>query len=96
MDSALLKRPTAFVPILMSLAALTIVLVYAATFGTARQSDEGTAAHLWQLLMAAQLPIIAFFAVKWLPAAPRRALGVLALQFFAGLAAAFPVWWYQW
>jgi hypothetical protein len=96
MDSALIKRPTAFLPVVMSLAALTIVMVYAAMHGTARQADEGTAAHLWQVLMAAQLPIIGFFAVKWLPAEPRRALPVLALQFVAGLAAVFPVWWFQW
>jgi len=96
MAGALIRRPTAFIPIVMSLAALTIVIAYAATFGTARQADEGTAAHLWQVLMAAQLPIIAFFAVKWLPAEPRRALPVLALQFVAGLAAVFPVWWFQW
>ena len=96
MAGALIKRPTAFIPIVMSLAALTIIIVYAATFGTARQADEGTAAHLWQVLMAAQLPIIAFFAVKWLPTEPKRALPVLALQFVAGLAAVFPVWWFQW
>ena len=29
--------------------------------------DEGTIAHLWQLLMAGQLPVLAFFAIKWLP-----------------------------
>ena len=46
--------------------------------------------------MAGQLPVIAYFAIKWLPAAPRQALLVLALQFFAGVAAAFPVFWLQW
>jgi hypothetical protein len=65
-------------------------------FGTARQADEGTAAHLWQLLMAGQLPVIAFFAIKWLPIDPRRALTVLAVQAGAALAATFPVWWFQW
>ena len=65
-------------------------------FGTARQADEGTAAHMWQLLMAGQLPIIAFFAIKWLPTEPRPTLLVLALQVSAALAAMFPVWWFQW
>jgi hypothetical protein len=65
-------------------------------FGTARQADEGAVAHIWQLLMAGQLPVIAFFAIKWLPAEPGHALRVLALQAAATLAAMFPVWWFQW
>ena len=92
----MLKRPSAVVPVVMSLAALAVVTGYAAMFGTARQADEGTAAHIWQLLMAGQLPVIAWFAINWLPAEPRQALLVLALQLGAGLAAAFPVWWFQW
>jgi hypothetical protein len=75
----------------MSVLALAIVVVYVAIYGTARQADEGTAAHLWQLLMAAQIPFIAFFAITWLPRAPRQALSGLALQLSAGLAAAVPV-----
>lgn len=75
----------------MSLVALGIVLGHIAIFGTAREADEGTAAHLWQLLMAGQIPIIAIFAIGWLPRAPRQAMLVLALQLSAGLAAAAPV-----
>jgi hypothetical protein len=96
MDSALFKRPSAVVPIAMSAVALAIVIGYAARFGTARQADEGTAAHLWQLLLAGQVPVVAFFAIKWLPREPRKALQVLALQLVAALAAMFPVWWFQW
>ena len=50
-------------------------------------SGEGTAAHIWQLLMAGQMPVLAFSAVKWLPRAPRQTLYVLALQTSAALAA---------
>jgi hypothetical protein len=96
MDASLLKRPSAFMPLAMSLAALATVIGYAAMFGTARQEDEGTAAHVWQLLMAGQVPVIGFFAIKWLPAEPRQALLVLALQLGAAIAAMFPVWWFQW
>jgi hypothetical protein len=60
-------------------------------FGVAREADEGTAAHVFQLLMIAQVPIVAFFAIKWLPRAPRQALQVLALQAGAVLAALAPV-----
>jgi hypothetical protein len=92
----MIKRPSAFVPIAMSLAALAFVLVHLIRSGTARQADEGTAAHLWQLLMAAQIPIIAFFAIRCLPRSPRSALPVLALQVGAAFAALAPVYLLNW
>ena len=92
----MIKRPSAFLPVALSLTALAIVVVYVIMFGTARQADEGTAAHLWQLLMAAQIPIVAFFAIRWLPQNPRSALPVLALQAVAALAALAPVYLLNW
>ena len=40
MDGALLKRPSALLPVAMSVAALATVIGYAAMFGIARQEDE--------------------------------------------------------
>ena len=88
---ATIRQPSAFLPVAMSLVALTIVLGYVALFGTAHQADEGAAAHIWQLLMAAQVPIIAFFAIKYVPQRPKEALLVLALQIVAALTACAPV-----
>lgn len=93
---AIFKRPSAILPFLMSAGALSLVIGYALIFGTARQADEGTAAHLWQLLMAGQLPVIAFFALKWFPSEPGRVVQVLALQLVAAVAAMAPVWWFNW
>jgi peptidoglycan/LPS O-acetylase OafA/YrhL len=90
---ALLKRPSAYLPLAMSLAAVAVVGIHVALHGTAREADEGTAAHLWQLLVGGQLPIVAFFAIKWLPQAPKETLSVLAMQAAAGLAALAPVYW---
>jgi hypothetical protein len=87
----MIKQPSAFLPIAMSLCALATVLLHLARFGAAREPDEGAAAHIWQLLMAAQIPIIGFFALKWLPQAPKEALPVLALQVGAVVAAMAPV-----
>ena len=87
-----MKHPSAFIPVAMSLAALAIVLGHVAMFGAAREADEGAAAHLWQLLMAGQVPIIAFFTLRWLPQMPKQALQVLALQIVAALAALAPVY----
>ncbi len=86
-----MKRPSAFLPVAMSFTALATVLGHVAMFGVVREADEGSAAHIFQLLLVAQLPIVAFFAIKWLPRAPRQALYVLALQAAAGVAALAPV-----
>lgn len=94
--STIIKRPSAFLPLAMSSAAVLTVLVHIARSGTAPQADEGTAAHLWQILMAAQAPIVAFFAIKWLPESPRQALYVLTLQAVAVLAALAPVFLLHW
>jgi hypothetical protein len=75
----------------MSLAALSLFIGHIAIYGGARQADEGAAAHLWQLLMVGQIPVIEFFAIKWLPQTPGQALLVLVLQAVAGIAAAAPV-----
>jgi hypothetical protein len=89
---SILKRPSALIPLAMSLAALGLVLGHTAIYGVVREADEGAAAHVWQLLMAGQIPVIAFFAIKWLPRTPVPALAVLVLQAVAGLAAAAPVY----
>ena len=86
MNDSVLKKPSALLPLAMSLAALTLVLVHAAVYGIVREADEGAAAHTWQLLMAGQLPIVAYFVIRWLPGSPRQALLVLALQAAAALA----------
>jgi len=91
----LMKRPSGFLPVAMSFAALAIVLGHVAMFGAVRQADEGTAAHLFQLLLAAQVPIVVFFAIRWLPENPRQALPVLALQAAAGLLALAPVFFFN-
>jgi hypothetical protein len=90
-----MKKPSALIPIAMSLAALALVLGDIAMFGVAHEADEGAAAHLWQLLMAGQVPVVAYFALKWLPRAPGQALRVLALQVAAALAACAPVYWFK-
>lgn len=93
---SLLKNPSAFLPLAMSAVALGTVLFYAASHGTAPQADEGTAAHIWQLLMAAQIPIVAFFAITRLPNSPQPAVHVLALQVGAALVAMAPVFLLGW
>jgi len=92
----IVKRPSAVAPIAMSLAALGVVIGHIVIAGIARQADEGAAAHSWQLLMATQMPVLLFFAIKWLPKAPRQTLCVIALQAMAAVAAMTPVFLLRW
>jgi hypothetical protein len=93
---ALLRRPSAFLPLVMSSAVLALILAHVARFGIAPQPDEGAAAHLFQTLMPAQVPIVAFFAITWLPRARRRALEVLSLQAGAALTVLAIVFFLHW
>jgi hypothetical protein len=94
---AMLRHPSAFLPLAMSLIALTMLLG-ALGIGLlqgghiARDPDEGSLAHIWQLLMTVQMPIVLFFAIKWLRRAPGQTLRVLALQAGAWLASCAPVY----
>ena len=72
------ERPSAFLPMAMSLIALALLVGnigadFIENGHIFREVDEGTVAHVWQLLMAGQLPILAFFAFKWLRRSPRQA-----------------------
>ena len=93
---SVLKRPSAFLPPLMSLAALATIVLHIALHGTAPQADEGAAAHIWQLLMIGQVPIIIYFATRWVPQSPRETMPVFALQIAAALAALAPVFLLGW
>ena len=90
-----MKEPSAVIPIAMSVVALTLVLGHLVAFGVVHEADEGAAAHIWQVLMVGQLPVVAYFGLKWFPRAPVRTLRVLALQALSFLAACVPVFWFK-
>jgi hypothetical protein len=73
---------SALLPLVMSLAGLALIFGHVATSGGVRETDEGSAAHLWQLLMAVQLPVVGFFAITWLPRAPGVRLAPRSIYVF--------------
>jgi hypothetical protein len=93
MNDSPMKQLSAVIPVVLSLAALGLVLGHAAVYGVVHETDEGAAAHIFQILMVAQVPVVTYFALKWLPRAPGLALRVLALQAGAALAAFAAVYW---
>jgi hypothetical protein len=77
----------ALLPLAMTLAVIAAGAIHAfQSGGLVREADEGTAAHLFQILMPAQVPIIAIFAVTGLPRDPSWTARVLALQIGAAAA----------
>ena len=87
MNEPTIRQPTILLPLVMSLVALAMVLGHAAIFDIVVEAGEGTAAHIFQLLIVAQVPFIALFAFRWFALAPRQTLFFIALQACAALAA---------
>jgi peptidoglycan/LPS O-acetylase OafA/YrhL len=83
-------------PLGLSFGAIVVVLVHLITAGPAPQADEGTSAHVWQMLMGAQLPIVGYFVIKWGRRARGSAFVVLGLQLAAAIAALAPVYFLKW
>src|SRR5579872_4300855 len=88
---SVIRLPGAFLPVAMSLTALALVLGHVALYGAGREADEGAVAHSFQILIAAQVPVMAWFVIRCLPRAPRETLLVLGLQVVAIVAALTPV-----
>ena len=94
--NSLLKKPSAWIPIALSLTVLAIMLISIVMSGRpVRQPDEGTGAHLFQIWLVLEVVMVSFFAIKWLPKEPRQALIILGLQILAVLAACAPVFYFK-
>ena len=87
MNNPTIRQPTILLPLVMSLVALAMVLGHAAIFDIVVEADEGTAAHIFQLLIILQVPFIGFLAFRWLPIAPRQTFIFIVLQVSAVLTA---------
>lgn len=87
----LFRKPSGFLPVAMSSVALLLVLAHVAMVGVEPQADEGSVARFWQLLMVAQLPLIAYSGIRWVPLAPKQGLIVLLTQLAFAFVAALPV-----
>lgn len=83
-----INRISAIVPIALSLMAFGVVIVAVLTGWGKGGADEGAGAHIFQLLIVAEVPFILVFAAtaEWKKA--RRVAGLMSLQ-GAGLVLAF-------
>jgi hypothetical protein len=79
------------IPVAMSLLALMLIAVEVSIHGVRPERDEGALAHLYQLLVVGQIPVISFFVLRWLRQAPLQGLRVVVAQALALAAALVPV-----
>jgi hypothetical protein len=80
------KQLTGFAPIIMSLLALAVLVEGLFEFGHHPPADEGWQAHIFQILMVVQLPIILLFiANSW--RSLKQNLPILGAQVFFWLLA---------
>ncbi len=76
----LLRRPSAWIPILIPLLFFAYILICLAFFEIVREKDEGVGGHLFQIWLALEPFMLGFFAIKWLSRMPRQTLIILAIQ----------------
>ena len=89
--AARVNRFATWIPFLFAGVAFGIVMANILA-GVQPQRDEGTSAHLWQLLMVAQLAFMVVFVATADWRRPQRPAVIAALQLAAFVAAALPVW----
>lgn len=71
------------------------MVVYIGFFGIVRSEDEGIGAHLFQLWLVSEPFIIGYFAMRWLPRAPKQGLIILAAQILAAILPCIPVFYFS-
>jgi len=91
MNRQKINRISGIVPIVLSLMALGLLIVAVLTGWEKGYADEGAVAHIFQLLIVAEVPFILVFVAtaEWKRIA--RVAGVLALQAAALTLALIPV-----
>jgi hypothetical protein len=81
------RQVSAWIPIAVSLAATSVLVVQAWKYGVNLDGEPGPTTHIFHLLMALQLPFVAHFAVRWLRRGSGTALLIFAAQVLAAAAA---------
>lgn len=76
----LLKTPSAWLPLAMSVTAILLIIIYVGINGVRVNQDERTAARIFQMLLIGQVPIVIYFASKWLPKSSKEATEIILLQ----------------
>ena len=93
---SLIKKPSAWIPIALSVAILLMELGAIVVFGTpSPKSDEGVLAHLFQIWLVLEALLISFFVTAWVVRSPVPAVRILLLQVGEVFAGCFPVYYFH-
>ena len=95
MKTFITNKYTTWLPLVMSAAAVVVVITQIMIFGIPQGGNEGTAAHLFQILIGLQIPVMAFFAFTELSKNPKQVIKILAIQILAMLTALAPVFYFR-
>lgn len=82
-----LKQPSAFVPIVLSLAAFLLVLGNSIFLGMGHAAEGSTTDNIFRVLIGAQLPVVIFRILRRAHGYPKETLGVLAMHAAAAFLA---------
>ena len=93
----ILKLPSAWVPIVLSITMLLIMVIIfsMSPIPPVRQADEGVGAHLFQIWLVLEIILIPFFALSWLPQKPKDALVILVIQIAFVFIVCFPIFYFK-
>jgi hypothetical protein len=95
MNSQKINRICGIAPMAMSLVAFLLVLVAVSAGWGKGQTDEGSAAHIFQILISGQAPVILLFLITADWNRYRQVLCFLAFQAFAVVVAMSPVFYFK-
>jgi hypothetical protein len=79
-DINVLKQPSVFAPVVLSLAAFVLVLGSSIFLGMGHAADGSSADNIYRVLLASQLPVVIFRVVRRVQTYPSETLGILAIQ----------------
>lgn len=97
MTALLIRKPSAWIPILLSLAMLAIIGMYLAKIIPPDPTgDEGLGAHLFQFWLVLESMMIPFFVIRSLPKAGKQVLPILVIQITLVLVVCAPVFINHW
>jgi len=97
MTSSLIKKPSAWFPILLSYAMLLILVLYLTNIlHPDPTGDEGLGAHLFQIWLPLEIIMILYFSAKWLFKEFKQALPIFLTQIILVIAVCTPVFLFHW
>jgi len=97
MTLSLIRKPSSWIPIALSLAMLVLESFYLLNILHADPTgDEGLGAHLFQLWLPLEAIIVMYFSVKWLPKERKEAFPIFIIQIILVIAVCTPVFYFRW